>query len=121
MSKMIQTQSSLRTKVTVSCEVVHASISWKLGCNWVCGRVSCPGDQAFRVGIKYQHCTYAYHASDRYLGPLWISRLCSYNASFSSFTWKYYVLSLFININKGPLLRKNVMALINGLCVPMCL
>ena len=38
-SKMNQAQSGLRTKTTFNCEVVHASMSRKLGGNWAYSRV----------------------------------------------------------------------------------
>ena len=42
-SKISQEQSSLRTKTTFSCEVIHASIPREFGGNWACSRVLCPG------------------------------------------------------------------------------
>ena len=38
-----QVHCSLRIKTTFSCEIIHASMPRKLGCNRACGRELCPG------------------------------------------------------------------------------
>ena len=43
-------------KIIFSCEVIHAYMPRKLGCNRTCGRVLCQAARALSAGIEWRHC-----------------------------------------------------------------